>query len=62
MYNIQALQLFEAGMYAGAVPELIYWANHHLESLLQKTLFLNLNFSVNPVLRKHRAETHYVIS
>lgn len=50
MYNIQALQLFEAGMYAGAVPELIYWANHHLESLLQKTLFLNLNFSVNPVL------------
>lgn len=35
---------------AGAVPELIYEANHHLEPLLKKTLFLNLKFPVNSVL------------
>lgn len=50
MYNIHALQSFEAGMYAGAIPELIYGANNHLESLLQKTSSLNLKFSVNSVL------------
>lgn len=50
MYNIHALQLFEAEMCAGGVPEFIYGANHHLESLLQKALFLNLKFSVNSML------------
>lgn len=59
MYNIHALQSFEAGMYAGAIPELIYHYiitlslyhyNNHLESLLQKTSSLNLKFSVNSVL------------
>lgn len=49
MYNIHKLPLFKAWMYAGAVPQSIYEASHHLESLLKKKLFLHLKCLVSSV-------------
>lgn len=51
-------------MYAntGAVPELIYEGNHHLESLLKTTLLMNLKFQVNLVLYIGSTELRLIIS